>query len=152
MAATIDIHQILEQYPRSDPSVLISLLQAVQEHYGWISEKSMYDISKYLNVPMSKVYGVATFYAQFKLKPQGRHTILLCRGTACHVKGSERLIPVFEQELGVKAGETTKDGRFTLNLVACLGACSLAPSAAIDSDFFGNLAAKDVKKILRKYD
>lgn len=146
-----NISIVLKQFPEGNPHVLISVLQKVQETFGWISEENVYEISKYLKVPSAKIYGVATFYTQFRLKPLGRHLISLCRGTACHVKGSERLIPVFEQELKCKVGETTKDGRFTLNCVACLGACSLAPVVCIDNDFYGNVQAKDIKKILKKY-
>ena len=112
----------------------------------------MYAVSEYLGVPSSKIYGVATFYSQFRLKPLGRHVISLCRGTACHVNGSEKLIPVLEQELKCKVGETTDDGKFTLNVVACLGACSLAPVISIDNEFYGGVKPSDIKKILRKYD
>jgi NADH-quinone oxidoreductase subunit E len=154
MSSNQQIEQVLKAIPKGDASKLIYALQLIQAAYGWISEKNIYDISKYLSVPSSKIYGVATFYSQFKLQPQGRHIINLCRGTACHVKGSERLIPVFEQELKCKVGETTKDNKFTLNLVACLGACSLAPTVNIDHDFYGNLQKEDIKKILKnpKYD
>ncbi|WP_457559623.1 NADH-quinone oxidoreductase subunit NuoE [Candidatus Harpocratesius sp.] len=145
------ISDILSHFTQGNSSELIPILQAVQAEYGYISEESVYEISEYLNIPSSKIYGVATFYAQFRLHPPGRHVINLCTGTACHVKGSEKLIPVFEQELKCKAGETTKDGRFTLNLVACLGACALSPVVNIDSDFYGNLTAGEIKKILRKY-
>ncbi len=146
------ITEILVPFPRDEPSALIPVLQAVQSEYGYLSENNIYAISDHLNVPSSKIYGVTTFYAQFRLKPLGRHVINLCQGTACHVKGSEKLIPVFEQELKCKAGETTKDGKFTFNLVACLGACALSPVVNIDSDFYGNIKIADIKKILRKYD
>ncbi|MHA1672880.1 MAG: NADH-quinone oxidoreductase subunit NuoE [Promethearchaeota archaeon] len=146
------ITEILVPFPRDEPSALIPVLQAVQSEHGYLSEKNIYAISDHLSVPSSKIYGVTTFYAQFRLKPLGRHVINLCQGTACHVKGSEKLIPVFEQELKCKAGETTKDGKFTFNLVACLGACALSPVVNIDSDFYGNIKIGDIKKILRKYD
>jgi NADH-quinone oxidoreductase subunit E len=152
MAISIKIEEIFAKFPRGDPSNLISMLQAIQEKYGWISEKNVYDLSRYLDVPASKIYGVATFYAQFRLQPLGRHIINVCRGTACHVRGSERLIPVLEQELKCKVGETTKDGKFTLNTVNCVGACSLAPVINIDNDFFGQVKSGDIKKILRKYE
>ncbi|MHA1776208.1 MAG: NADH-quinone oxidoreductase subunit NuoE [Promethearchaeia archaeon] len=145
------ISDVLSRFKQGDASELIPVLQAVQSEYGYISEDNTYEIAEYLNLPSSKIYGVATFYAQFRLEPLGRHVINLCTGTACHVKGSEKLIPVFEQELKCKAGETTKDGRFTFNLVACLGACALSPVVNIDSDFYGNVSPSDVKKILRKY-
>ncbi|UYP44922.1 hypothetical protein NEF87_001207 [Candidatus Lokiarchaeum ossiferum] len=153
MASTAKkITEILQQFPPEDPSSLIPVLQKVQEEFGYLSERNVYAVSEYLVVPASKIYGVATFYAQFRLKPLGRHIINLCRGTACHVKGSERLIPVFEQELKCKVGETTKDGKFTFLVVACLGACSLAPVVNIDNDFYGDVQAGQIKRILRKYE
>ncbi len=152
MASTAKITEILHQFPPEDPSSLIPVLQKVQDQFGYLSERNVYAVSEYLTVPASKIYGVATFYAQFRLKPLGRHIVNLCRGTACHVKGSERLIPVFEQELKCKVGETTKDGKFTFLVVACLGACSLAPVLNIDNDFYGNVQAGEIKRILRKYD
>ena len=153
MASTAKkITEILHQFPPEDPASLIPVLQKVQDQFGYLSERNVYAVSEYLAVPASKIYGVATFYAQFRLKPLGRHIINLCRGTACHVKGSERLIPVFEQELKCKVGETTKDGKFTFLVVACLGACSLAPVVNIDHDFYGNVKAGEIKRMLRKYD
>ncbi|MHA1520014.1 MAG: NADH-quinone oxidoreductase subunit NuoE [Promethearchaeota archaeon] len=152
MLSKKNITEILVPFPRDNPSALIPVLQAVQSEHGYLSEKHIYVISDHLSIPSSKIYGVATFYTQFRLKPLGRHVINLCQGTACHVKGSEKLIPVFEQELKCKAGETTKDGKFTFNLVACLGACALSPVVNIDSDFYGNIKIGDIKKILRKYD
>jgi NADH-quinone oxidoreductase subunit E len=152
MGSYIKVEQIISNYPRGDPSNLISILQDIQEVYGWISEKNILTVSEYLGVAPAKIYGVATFYAQFRLKPLGRHIINVCRGTACHVKGSERLLPILEQELGCKVGETTKDGKFTLGIVACLGACSIAPVINVDGEFYGNVKSSDIKKILRKYD
>jgi NADH-quinone oxidoreductase subunit E len=146
------IEQIVGNYPRGDPSNLISMLQDIQSAYGWISEKNILTVSRYLSLPTSKIYGVATFYSQFRLKPLGRHIINVCRGTACHVKGSERLLPILEQELGCKVGDTSKDGKFTLMVVACIGACSIAPVISVDGEFYGNVKSNDLKKILRKYD
>jgi len=152
LAATIKIEDVLARFPRGDNGVLINVLQEVQGAYGWISESNVYAISRYLNVPASKIYGVATFYAQFRLRPIGRHIVNICRGTACHVKGSERLLPVFEQEMHCKVGETTKDGKLTLRTVNCMGCCSLAPAVNIDTDFYGNVKSNEIKKMLRKYE
>jgi NADH-quinone oxidoreductase subunit E len=153
MAASLQkIEDILSQFPKGDASLLISVLQAIQDTYGWLSERSIYAVSQYLGLPASKIYGVATFYAQFRLRPLGRHVIAVCRGTACHVKGSERLLPILEQELKCKVGETTKDNKFTLKVVNCLGACSLSPVVNIDNDFYGNVKSGDIKRILRKYE
>ena len=152
MASSSKISKILSKYPKGDSVKLIPAMQEVQDEFGWLSERHLTEVSNYLEVPPSKAYGVATFYAQFRLKPIGRHVINLCTGTACHVKGANRLIPLFEQELGIKVGETTEDGRYTLNTVACLGCCSLSPAVNIDEDYFGKVTRKDIKKILRKYD
>ncbi len=152
MASSAKISKILSEFPKGDTSKLIPAMQAIQEEYGWLSEDNLTKLSSYLEVSPAKAYGVATFYAQFRLEPMGRHLINLCTGTACHVKGADRLIPLFEQELGIKVGETTSDGKFTLETVACLGCCSLSPAVNIDEDYYGNVKRKDIKKILRKYD
>lgn len=147
----IKMEEILSKFPKDDPGILINVLQAIQEAYGWLSDTSIYAVSRYLGIPASKIFGVATFYAQFRLQPLGRHIISVCRGTACHVKGSERLLPILEQELKCKVGETTKDGKFSLKCVNCIGACSLSPVIAIDNDFYGNVKIGEIKKILKKY-
>jgi NADH-quinone oxidoreductase subunit E len=146
------IEEILEKFPKGDSTVLISVLQAIQESFGWLSERNIYEVSRYMHIPASKIYGVATFYTQFRLQPLGRHIINICRGTACHVKGSEKMLPVFEQELKCKVGETTKDGKFTLITVNCIGCCSLSPAISIDSNFYGNVKTNDIKRILRNYE
>ena len=108
-------------------------------------------ISEYLNVPTSNVYGIATFYNQFRLVPLGLHIIRVCRGTACHVKGSEKILEKIESELNIKAGETTEDGLFSLETVACVGACSIAPVITIDEEFYGRLQQKDVTSLINTY-
>ncbi len=141
----------LESYPEGDPSVLIPLLQDIQEIYGYLPEEELVRVAKHTHLPLSRVYGVATFYNQFRLKPLGRHVIRVCRGTACHVKGSFDLLTTLENELGIKAGDTTRDRKFTLETVACIGACSIAPVITIDGEFYGGLTVKSLQKLLAKF-
>ncbi|OGH99106.1 MAG: NADH dehydrogenase [Candidatus Melainabacteria bacterium GWF2_32_7] len=146
-----DLAKIFANYPTKKREYLIPLLQDVQEKYGYLSSDNLLNIAEHLNLPASKVYGVATFYNQFRLIPLGKHIIRVCRGTACHVKGSNQILETFQTELGIQAGETTKDGLFTLETVACLGACSIAPVIVIDEEFYGRLASKEVPAILKKF-
>jgi len=145
-----ELTEIFKKYSPKRENV-IPLLQDVQEKYGYLSKENLIHISDYLQVPASKIYGVATFYNQFRLNPIGKHIIRVCRGTACHVKGSDKILEKFETELKVKAGETTSDGLFTIETVACVGACSIAPVITIDEEFFGRLQPKEVASLLEKY-
>lgn len=145
-----EIDQILERYP-GRPSSLIPMLQASQERFGYLPREVMERISDHLGLPESKVYGVATFYAQFRLEPLGDHVIKVCHGTACHVKGAENMTETLENELGVDSGETTDDGSFTLETVACLGCCSLAPVIMVDDSVHGNLTRDKVKEVLEDH-
>lgn len=142
---------IFSKYPSKDQEYLIPLLQDIQEKFGYLSKENILNVAGYLDIPSSKVYGVATFYNQFRLDPLGKYTIKVCRGTACHVKGSNKLLETLEEELNVKQGETTADGLFTLETVACIGACSIAPVIVIDEEFHGRLTLKELKSALKKY-
>jgi len=142
---------IFSNYPPKDKSNLISILQDVQNVYGYLPEAALKEISEFLEMPVSRIYGVATFYNQFRLKPLGKNVIRICRGTACHVKGSANLLFALETALNIKAGETTRDKNFTLETVACIGACSIAPVININNDYYGRAAVKDIPKILKKY-
>lgn len=142
---------IIQKYPKNDRSNLISMLQDIQEIYGYLPESALKDISEHLNIPLSSIYGVATFYNQFRLTPLGKNVIRICRGTACHVKNSANLLMVLESELGIKAGMTTRDKVFTLETVACIGACSIAPVININDDYYGRVTVKEIPKILNKY-
>lgn len=148
----VELVKVFENYPQKDQQNLIPVLQDVQEKFGYLSKENMIAIAEFLNMPASKVYGVATFYNQFRLNPLGKHIIRVCRGTACHVKGSGQILEALETELNVKAGETTKDKLFTLETVACLGACSIAPVIVIDEEFYGRLTTKEIRSILSKYE
>jgi NADH-quinone oxidoreductase subunit E len=140
----------LEKY-QDIQGALIPLLQAAQEIYGYLPKEAMAQIAKELHVPFSKVYGVATFYAQFHLKPRGRHVIRVCTGTACHVQGSDKVLKGIEEALGIKSGETTADLRYTLETVACLGACGLAPAMMVNEDTYGRLTSATAVTLLDQY-
>jgi NADH-quinone oxidoreductase subunit E len=131
------------------PGELIPLLQSAQNHFGYVPRRAIRYISGVTDVPESEVYGVITFYNQFRLRPMGRHAIRVCCGTACHVAGSRMLLDSLQEELGVETGETTEDGLFTLLTVACLGCCSLAPVMMVDDETQGRLTAASVRKIIR---
>ncbi len=142
---------IFKDYTAKDKSSLIPLLQDVQQIYGYLPEPALKDIADFLGMALSGVYGVATFYNQFRLTPLGKNVIRVCRGTACHVKGSENLLIALENELGVKSGGTTRDKLFTLETVACIGACSIAPVININEEYYGRVSIKEINKILSKY-
>lgn len=144
-------NKIFENYQPNDRSSLIPLLQDVQNIYGYLPENALRDISDFVKVPLSRVYGVATFYNQFRLMPLGENIIRVCRGTACHVKNSATILFALESELGVKAGQTTRDKKFTLEVVNCIGACSIAPVILVNDDYHGRITVKDIPKILKKY-
>lgn len=129
---------------------LIPLLQKVQEIEGFLSEEAMKDIAKFLKTPLSKVYGVATFYAQFRFKPRGEKHIMVCRGTACHVQGAPRIQEDIETLLGIKEGETTADLKFSIESVACIGACSLAPCIMVNDQVEAKLTSQKVKVLFTK--
>ena len=144
-------NKIFENYQPNDRSTLIPLLQDVQNIYGYLPENALRDVSNFVKVPLSRVYGVATFYNQFRLMPLGENIIRVCRGTACHVKNSANMLFALESELGISAGQTTRDKRFTLEVVNCIGACSIAPVILVNDDYHGRIAVKDIPKILKKY-
>jgi len=130
---------------------LIPLLQKVQGEFGYVPEEAIFGISDVLGVPASEVFGVLTFYAQFRLTPQGRNLVRVCRGTACHVRGSPRILQAVERCLGIQAGETTADLEFTLETVACIGACALAPVTVINDSVHGQMSARKVAELFSEY-
>lgn len=129
---------------------MIPLLQHTQEIYGYIPRSAFLKLEKETNLKLSDMYGVASFYAQFRLKPVGKHIVKVCHGTACHVQDATEITEALEEELKVKDGETTKDALFTLESVACLGCCSLAPVMMIGDDTFGKLTGKMAKEVIRE--
>lgn len=124
------------------PDELIPVLLEVQEEFGYLSEQEMLQIGRFMGIPESKVYGVASFYSQFRFSPRGRKHIMVCRGTACHVKGAPRILRDIEDVLGIRPGEVTPDLEYSLETVACIGSCSLAPCVMVE----GNVVAKMTKK------
>lgn len=144
----------LRKYPLASrgQGLLIPMLQLAQERHGYLPREDLMAVAALLQVPAAKVYGVATFYNQFRLAPVGRHIIKVCCGTACHVKGSALLLDALQAELGIKAGETTRDGQFSLEKVNCLGACGIAPVIAVDEEFHGRMSAGQIPRMLKLYD
>ena len=142
---------ILEKYANAHRDALIPILQEVQDTQGYLSREAVAAIGKRLNLPASKIYGVATFYNQFRFSPLGVNHVQVCRGTACHVKGSAAVLDALERELEIKAGETTRDGQFSLEVVACIGACGLAPVISVNGEFHAGVETDDIKKIIKSY-
>lgn len=152
-AASIEegVREILENYPDAGRDALIPVLQAIQDKQGFLSREAVVEVGKALNLPVSKIYGVATFYNQFRFTPQGKYHIQVCRGTACHVKGSAAVLDALKRELKVDSGETTRDGLFSLEVVACIGACGLAPVINIDGNFHANLTSQKIPAVINQY-
>lgn len=133
------------------PGELIPLLQSAQDHFGYIPRRAISYISSVTGISESDIYGVITFYSQFRLQPMGKYVVRACAGTACHVSGAKTIIETIEDELGIEVGDTTEDGLFTLNTVACIGCCSLAPVIMINDDTHGRLTPSSLRKLLREY-
>lgn len=142
--------KILEEY-KHDKSNLIQVLNGVQEHYGYVPKEAMIYISEEMKIPVAEIYGVVTFYSRFSLKPKGKYNICVCQGTACYVKGAERILDKVKQELGIGIGETTEDGMFSLEPTRCLGACGLAPVFTVNGEVYGKATVEKVKKVLDEY-
>ena len=134
-----------------EKGALIPLLQAAQDTYGYIPTTAIDQISEIVGIPAAEIYGVITFYSQFRLKPLGKYLIKICDGTACHVNGSERIAGIIEDELQISGNDTTEDGFFTLQKVACLGCCSLSPVIMINDETYGRLTPKKVQQLLKEY-
>ena len=136
---------------RDTSGCLMPIMQAAQDIYGYLPYEVQKIISDELGVPVEKVYGVATFYAQFNLNPKGENTVSVCLGTACYVKGSGLVLEEIEKQLGIGDGECTKDGKFSLDTCRCVGACGLAPVMLVNEDVYGKVTPDQVKGILDKY-
>ena len=149
MTKTIDT--ILQENPDAKRDSLIPILQEVQENDGFLSEKAIVKVGKHLKLPTSKIYGVATFYNQFRFEPKGKYHIQVCRGTACHVLGSSTVLDELEKTLKIKADQTTRDGLFSIEVVACIGACGLAPVICINGEFHAKVTASSIKNIIKEY-
>lgn len=156
-AVTLDPAKLAEleawlEAHRGEVNQVIPALQQAQVLFGYVPPTAMQRVAAVLAVPLARVYGVATFYAQFRLQPSGRHTVKVCMGTACHVRGAETVLRAWSEALGVSPGETTGDGAITLERVACLGACGLAPTVMVDANTHGRLTVGKVKQVLAKID
>ena len=130
---------------------LIQMLNEIQEHYGYIPMQAQKVLSEFLSVPMAEVYGVVTFYSRFTLKPKGKYNIAICLGTACYVKGSEKLLDTAKEALKIKEGETTPDGMFSLEATRCIGACGLAPVFTVNDEVYGKATPDIMKKVIEEY-
>ena len=140
------LNSILSSYePKRDE--LIPILQHVQEKFGYLPEQAMFEIARFLGVPESNVYAVATFYAQFRFTPIGKKHITVCRGTACHVRGAPRILEAIEKHLNIKEGQTTEDMEYSLETVACIGACGLAPNIMINKQTYGHLTINKISEM-----
>lgn len=137
---------------KGDKSMLMHVMQEAQEIYGYLPIEVQIMIAEGMDIPLEKVYGVSTFYAQFALSPNGKYNISVCLGTACYVKGAQELLNKVEEVLGIGAGECTADGKFSIEECRCIGACGLAPVMTINDDVYGRLVADDVEGILAKYE
>jgi NADH:ubiquinone oxidoreductase subunit E len=145
------IESIFEKYERK-PDQLIPILQDVQKNYGYVAAESVKMISRHLRITENQIFGVSSFYAQFRFSPPGRHSIKVCLGTACHVRGGATLLDMLERELGVGCGETTPDRRFDLERVACLGCCALSPVVQVDADIYSRMTVNKLSELLKQYE
>ena len=144
------VRQVLQKY-QHDKSVLVDILHDIQAETGYLPKEVLEETSKGLDVPLSRVYSVATFFKAFSLEPRGRHLINVCMGTACHVRGAVKVLEKIEQELGIKTGGTTLDFKFTLETVRCVGACALGPMVIIGEDYHGEMTPDTVSSMLENY-
>ena len=145
------VNELIDRYP-AEKSVLIQLLLDIQGEFHWIPKEAVLQVSARLHIPISQIYRVASFYKAMSLTPKGKHMVSICLGTACHVRGGSRIAEKAEENLGIKAGETTPDMKFSLERVNCLGCCALGPVMLVDKDYHGKVTQEKVKEILKKYD
>jgi NADP-reducing hydrogenase subunit HndA len=136
----------------NQPGELINVLHKSQEHFGYLPAEVQEVISQELNVPVAKVYGVVTFYSFFTMIPKGQHPISICTGTACYVRGAEKVVDEFKRKLNINVGETTPDGKFSISCLRCVGACGLAPVVLVGEKVYGRVAPDEVEKILKEYE
>jgi len=146
-----NVAEILKDYTGAQRDSLIPILQKIQDHEGYLSTNSVVEVGEHLKIPTSKIYGVATFYNQFRFEPKGKYHIQVCRGTACHVLGSATVLDQLEKTLKIKTDQTTRDGLFSLEVVACIGACGLAPVICINGEFFAKVTEESIKTIVEDF-
>ncbi|MCK4233015.1 NADH-quinone oxidoreductase subunit NuoE [candidate division WOR-3 bacterium] len=146
---TKKLEEIIGKYGKCK-STVIPILQDIQEEYNWLPEEVFEIVAQELGIPLMDVYGVATFYRTFSLKPRGKHIITVCLGTACHVRGGQRITETISRELGINPGETTEDLKFTLETVNCLGCCAIGPIVVVDGEYYGGMTSQKVASLLKK--
>lgn len=145
------LKDILDKH-KDRKGALMPILNEIQDNYGYLPQGALKEVSKAVNISLAEIYGVATFYSRFTLKPRGEHTVSVCLGTACYVKGAKDIFDRLQEELKVEgSGGTTDDGKFTLEATRCLGCCGLSPVIMIDEDVYGKLVPDDIPNILKKY-
>ena len=145
------IEKIIEKYP-SDPSSLIQVLIDIQSEIRWLPKEALNMVSKKLDVPMSRIQHIVTFYKAFSVVPKGRHEVHVCTGTACHVRGATRILDAVEEHTGIQPGETDQDLKFSLDTVSCVGCCALGPVVVIDGEYHGNMAPVKTEEVLKNYE
>jgi len=144
------VEQLLRRYMHAKPDSLIPILQEIQDEMGFISEEAINSVAKLMNIPTSKIYGLATFYNQFRFKPWGRTHIQVCKGTSCHMFDSESLIDTIEKVLKIKPGEASQDGLFSLEIMPCIGACAHSPVIAINGKFYSMITSEMLERLLEE--
>jgi NADH-quinone oxidoreductase E subunit len=144
------VNTIMDRY-KGDGSALISILQDIQDEYNYLPEEVLREVAQILDLPLIDIYSVATFYKSFSLTPRGKHLITVCLGTACHVRGSRRILEELVRKLNIGPGETTEDKLFTLETVNCLGCCAIGPIVVVDGEYYGEMTVRKVDPILEKY-
>lgn len=147
----IEIESILEKYPFVQRDNLIPILQDIQKQYGFLSEEAIVKVGKYLSMPTSKIYGLATFYNQFRFEAKAKYHICICNGTSCHINANAAVIKEFKKLLNIDLGEITKDGNFGLEECSCMGACGLGPVVKVNDTFYTNVNVKQVAEIIEYY-
>ncbi len=149
-AEELKVKKQIKKY-NSEKKALISILQEVQEEYNYLPQEVLKIVSKTLGIPLIDIIGVATFYRAFSLEPRGKHLITVCLGTACHVRGGPKILDEFEKKLNIEAGETSKDGQYSLETVACLGCCAIGPVVVVDGNYYAQTTIRNVGSILKKH-
>lgn len=144
------IRGIIEKHGYEESSI-IAILQDIQSTVDYLPQKALREVSKSMDIPLTRIHAIATFYKAFSLRPRGRHSIHVCLGTACHVRGGQRVLEYLERKLGVKSGQTTRDLMFTLERVNCLGACAMGPMMVVDQKYIGKVKIDKIEAILKKY-
>ncbi|MBI4268104.1 MAG: NADH-quinone oxidoreductase subunit NuoE [Chloroflexi bacterium] len=145
------LSEILSAFEGNTKGATIPILQKVQEKYGYLPEEAISEIANFLGLTKNEIYGVASFYAQFRFEKQGEHAVRVCQGTACHVRGGRRILETMEEELNIHPGETTNDYKFSLERVACFGSCALAPVMVVDKTVYGRMTTAKARQILGEY-